>query len=106
MTMPSKRKVTIENLGEFRWLPSKGCLYVEPINKPGNMLCITDQYDYYWTPKFVCDTIKNAIKNRWDIQGKSQVNYYSMNQLYCTHEYVQYYDTNREICNICNRIQL
>jgi hypothetical protein len=70
MTMPSKRKVTIENLGEFRWMYS-GDLMVEPVNKPGNILCIVDKYRYYsWTPRLVCDAIKNAIKNGWDIQGK------------------------------------
>lgn len=102
--MPSKRKVTIENLGEFRWMHSGG-LMVEPVNKPGNILCITDEYRYNWTPYYVCEAIKNAIKSGWDIQGKSQVNYYSLEQLDCVHEYVQYFDTDREVCKICNRIQ-
>ena len=104
MTMPSKRKVTIEDLGEFRWMVSWSSLKVEPINKPGNILCITDE-GCIWTPRYVCEVIKSAIKSGWDIQGKSQVNYYSVKNLDCTHEYVQYFDTDREVCKLCNRVQ-
>lgn len=70
MTMPSKRKVTIEDLGEFRWMVSRNSFTVEPINNPGNLLCISSIENSVWPPRYVCEAILLAVKNGWDINGK------------------------------------